>query len=437
MSQLIASSKYFKPVLVSRHRYLLLYGGRSSSKSYTAAQKMAKMCKEEPNFRGVMVRQVYNTIKDSMWSKIQTVVCDCGWQDEFKFTKSPLEIMHIPTGNKIIARGLDDPMKLKSLDDPTVIWFEEALEIGEDAFVKVNTSIRSSKPNTLKQAIITFNPENEGHWLNKKFFPSKHTYEKDSEGNDNKGDFTYIKSIKENTLLMHSTYKHNDYCTDDDIETITDLLNDYDEEDNYVKVYVRGYWGLALKGLIFEKVNYVNDFPDKADCKTYGYGLDFGFTNDPTAVVECALAHGELWVRVLTHKTGLHNTINEKDKSIPSIEGEFERNEVSKSIRIIADSAEPKSISELQTAGYNVVGVDKSKDSIEGVLTQMKKYTINCVSSPSLEKEFKSYKYQEAKEGAESDLTNKPIDAWNHDIDAFRYWFMENVFKPQYKFEVW
>ncbi len=421
-----ASSKYFNPILTDRSRYIVLYGGRSSSKSYTAAQKMTIMCRTEQNFLGVLVRQVYNTIKDSQYSKIVSIITDEGWLDEFHIIKSPLEITHKATGNKIIARGMDSPEKFKSLDDPTVTWLEEALEIGEEAFVKVDTSIRSSKPNTLKQMIITFNPEDESHWVNSRFFPAKINYEK-----DDAVDFTYIKSPEPNTILMHSTYKHNDFCCEDDRLTIQRLIRAYGEDSNYVKVYVKGLWGNALKGLVFENVNFVDEFPKRADCKLYGYGLDFGFTNDPTSIVECALSQGELWFRVLTHKTGLHNRENPNKPEELSIESELKRNEVDKHTKIIADSAEPKSISEIDSCGYNITGV--VKPTVEESIAQMKAYTINIVGSPTLQKEVKSYKYKEAKEGAESPFLNVPIDAWNHDIDACRYWFIENLFEKQYE----
>lgn len=421
------SSKYFQPVSTSRKRYLILYGGRSSSKSYTAAQKMAIMCRTEENFLGVMVRQVYNTIKDSQWSKIKSIIEDEGWSDEFHIIKSPLEITHKATGNKIIARGMDAPEKFKSLDDPTVVWMEEALEIGEDAFVKVDTSIRSSKPNTLKQMIITFNPEDESHWINNRFFPSKVSYEKAD------GNFTYIKSPEPNTLLMHSTYHHNDFCCEEDMLTIQRLIRAYGEDSNYVKVYVYGLWGNALEGLVFERVNILgwDDFPEPNNRKKYGYGLDFGFTNDPTSVTECCLAHGELHFRVLTHKTGLHNRINPNKPEELSIESELDRNEVDKNTSIVADSAEPKSISDIKNCGYNIKGV--KKPTVEDSISQMRGYTINIYGSPSMEKESKHYKFKPAKEGSDSKFLNVPIDAFNHDWDSARYWFIENLFEEQHE----
>lgn len=414
MQQVCLSSKYYKPIIFSRHRYCILYGGRSSAKSDTAAQKMIKLCREEDGFKGVAVRKVYATLKDSCYSKLLSIIDRNNWDDEFHCTTSPLEISHKPSGRKILFRGLDKAEKVKSLDDPTVIWMEEALEIGHDDFVKVDTSIRSPHQTTLKQMLITFNPEDEDHWINSRFFPHKSAYEKED------GKFTYIKSPEPDTVILHTTYLHNDFCEGGDMETIRRLERVYGRDSNYVKVYTYGLWGSALKGLVFECVNYAKEFPAAKHCKKYGFGLDFGFTNDPTALIECALAHGELWFREVVYKTGLVNT-----GAGESIET-YMNDAGAKRYTTIADSAEPKSIEEIGRQGFNVVGVTKGKNSIEASLQQMKKYRINIVNSPNLVKESKAYRYKENRDG---ELTNKPIDAWNHAIDAARYWFMENVFE--------
>ncbi len=416
------SSKYYKPILLSRHRYNIMYGGRSSAKSDTAAQKMINLCREEDGFRGVAIRKVHNTLKDSCYSKMLSVIERNDWQEEFYCIKSPLEITHISSGRKILFRGLDEAEKIKSLDDPTVMWLEEALEIEHDAFVKVDTSIRSPHRTTLKQMIITFNPESEEHWINKRFFPHKSTYENET------GDFTYIKSREENCVMLHTTYKHNDFCMGEDIETILRLRKAYGDDSNFVKVYELGLWGNALKGLVFENVNYAAEFPGVSDCKVYGFGLDFGFTNDPTALIECALSHGELWFREVAYKTGLVNTGKGKGSIQDALDDWGVKRE-----SITADSAEPKSIEEIKREGFNIKGVSKGKGSIEAALMQMKKYKINIVGSPNIVKEFKSYKYKENKEG---ELTNAPIDAWNHAVDALRYWFMENIMSKKKTFKI-
>ncbi|HHZ96997.1 MAG TPA: PBSX family phage terminase large subunit [Flavobacteriales bacterium] len=419
--RLIASSKYYKPVLQSKHRYVVMYGGRSSAKSDTAAQRLAVGCRSQPHFKGVCLRKIFADIKDSQFDTIWSVIERYGWKDEFRYTKKPLEIIH-KSGRKILARGLDKPAKLKSITNPTMVWVEEADEIGFDDFIKSDTSIRHPDEGVLLQMMLTFNPESEEGWLNEYFFPPKGSYELDN------GEFTYIKSTVPNTLLLHTTYNHNDFCSQGNIDVIK-RLEKLGKDSNYYRVYVLGLWGNALKGLVFEEVNYVDEMPDKEDCKKRGIGLDFGFTNDPAAIVDCALAHGELWFEEKVYKTGLVNK-----GSNNSICYELNHHELGE-YEITADSAEPKSIEEIRQEGFRVIGVKKGKDSIEAGITIMKKYKINIVgASPNLKKELKSYKYQEAKPGMQVEFTNKPIDAWNHLIDAARYWCMQNLTVTEFFF---
>jgi phage terminase large subunit len=418
--QVTVSSQWYKPVMVSRHRYNVLYGGRSSAKSYTAALKAVILMKSEKDFKGCCLRKIYADVKDSQFATMESIIHEYGLSDEFHITKSPLEITHIPTGNKMLARGLDKAHKLKSINNLTWLWIEEADEIAFEDFIKSDTSVRHPDNNVLLQTMITFNPESEEGWINDYFFPPKYMYEKDD------GSHTYIESTVSDTIILHTTFKHNDFCSKGNIEVIERLAK-LGLDSNYYRVYVLGLWGNALKGLVFDEVNYVNEFPSREDCKHYGYGLDFGFTNDPTAIVRCALAHGEIYLQELTYKTGLVNT--GKD----SIVQQFELNQISKNDRIIADSAEPKSIAELCREHYSVIGVKKGKDSIEAGINLMKQYKINIVGdSPNLKKEVKSYKYQENKDGAQNEFSNKPIDAWNHIIDASRYWCWHNLKKSSF-----
>ena len=108
---------------------------------------------------------------------------------------------------------------------------------------------------------MTFNPESEEGWINDFFFPAKHSYEKDD------GSHTYIKSTVKKTLLLHTTYQHNDFCSPGNIDVIKGLEK-LGKESNYYRVYVLGLWGNALKGLVFENINYVDEFPDIEDCGT-------------------------------------------------------------------------------------------------------------------------------------------------------------------------
>ena len=412
------SSKYYIPFMNSDHRYCVLWGGRSSAKSYMASLKTTIKMRTDKYFKGVILRKVFADVKDSVFEQIWAIIEQYGWEDEFHYTKSPLQITHVPSGNVLLARGLDRPNKLKSITNPNYVHIEEADEIGFEDFIKSDTSIRHPDPSVTLQMVLTFNPESEDGWINEQFFPPKHTYEKDD------GSHTFVKSTVPNTLMLHTTYKHNDFCSSGNIEVIK-RLERLGRDSNYYRVYALGLWGSALKGLVFEEIDYAETFPGENERKHFGYGLDFGFTNDPTAIVRCCLAHGELYFEELTYKTGLIN------RGADSISEQLKKNSVGNSL-VVADSAEPKSIAELQLDYWRVKGVKKGKDSIEAGIALMKQYKINVVgASPNLKKELKTYKYQEAKDGSQNEFINKPIDAWNHLIDACRYWVWDTLNKQQ------
>jgi phage terminase large subunit len=422
-ARVVASSKFYTRVLTSRHRYIVMFGGRSSAKSDTAAQKMVISCKTEKNFKGVCLRKIYADIKDSQFDTMWSVIERYNWESEFKYTRSPLEITHIESGRKILARGLDKPAKLKSINNPTMVWIEEADEIKLEDFIKSDTSIRHPDKNTLLQTIMSFNPESEDGWINEYFFPPKLSYEKSD------GSHTFIKSTVRNTLCLHTTYKHNDFCSEGNIEVIK-RLERLGKESNYYRVYVLGLWGNALKGLVYENYHNVDKFPAREDCKKYGYGLDFGFTNDPTAIIRCALSGGELYFEEVCYKVGLINRSTNGEHE-DNISDRLKSANVGNDI-IVADSAEPKSIKELRLDKWRMHGVKKGKDSVEAGIALVKQYRINIVgASPNLRKELKSYKYQEAKDDAQGEFLNKPIDDWNHALDALRYWVWDQLNKKK------
>lgn len=408
------ADEVYADLMLRRERYIIMYGGRDSAKSYSAAQMIVYRMLHEENCHVVLLRKIYADIKESQFRTILDVIEDWGLEAYFRATKSPLEIVCV-NGNRLMARGLDKPEKLKSIKDPTIIWIEEADEITLEAFIKTDLSIRGPE-GCLEQMIMTFNPENESGWIPLRFFPPKAQYE------ELDGDFIYVDSTQDNTLIIHTTYKDNAYCPERREEILESLQL---QDTHFHRIYALGLWGNALKGLVFTNVDYTKEFPDPEDRKYYGIGLDFGFTNDPTGLVECCLAHGEIYLRELCYKTGLVNTKNPSNPSLASIEAEFERLGIEPDDTIYADSAEPKSIVEIENVGYTLIGVKKPPGSIEASINQMKKYKINVVGgSPNAKKEFRSYRYKLDKDG---NTTNVPIDAWNHIIDPARYWFMETV----------
>lgn len=240
----------FIPLLKNTDRFLILYGGRGSSKSVFAAVKLIYRCMAEPYFRFVLIRNNYNTIKDSQFQTIKDIIYAMGLQALFDFRLAPMEI-ECKNGNKFIARGCDDTVKLKSIKDPTGAWYEEDI-VDEQDFIRITTGIRTNKAAYL-QEIFTINPEVQGdykqNWFWKRFFEGR---------NDDLSftDRTVIKlsETKEVALtytVHHSTYEDNKWINDEFIAFLESMKRSNPYQ---YTVYCLGRWGNKETGGLFYKM---------------------------------------------------------------------------------------------------------------------------------------------------------------------------------------
>jgi phage terminase large subunit len=218
-----------------------------------------------------------------------------------------------------------------------------------------------------------------------------------------------------NTELIISDHRHNPFLSDKIREKIEALK---DKDLDLWKVYARGITG-RIEGLVLRKWFITKeDFSDKT---LIGYGMDFGFSNDPTSFIEVRMENGELWVTELIYESGLTNQ---------DISNRLDILEISRGSLIIADSAEPKSIEELRRMRWTIDGVKKGPDSLMFGINLLKGYTINVhASSKNLINELEQYKWKVDKTGK---TLNTPIDAHNHAIDALRYLVMHKFSKKGY-----
>lgn len=408
------SSNDFVKFIYDRSRVKIAYGGRDGGRSYSAAQAIIINMIGAYYCKAVLLRKIHADIKDTQYQTLLEVIAHWKLEQYFHCIKNPLEINCLINGNMILSRGLDRSSKLKSIKNPTIVWAEEADEISFDDYMAVDNSIRSNDPNALLQFIMTLNPpKDKDHWILDYFFQPKKSFEKED------GSHTFIPSTKKDTLILHSTYKDNRYCTKNRRERYVTLS--YNAPD-YHKSQILGLITEKDEATIFKEWFEKSKFPEKNEQHNYGIAMDFGFTNHPTAILEACIAHGELWVRELCYKTGLVNTTQLIDR--PSIEKEFYRLDIDQEQYIYADSAEPKSIIELQDVGYNVIGVEKPAGSIQAGIDKIKAYRVNIVNSPNFKKEFKNYKYKIDKDG---NITNEPVDAFNHLCDALRYYALKEL----------
>lgn len=243
----IINSKFI-PLLENRDRYLIMYGGRGSSKSNFEAKKLIYRCLTENYFRHILVRNTYATIKDSSYQTIKDIIYELGLGNLFEFKLQPLEI-HCINGNSFLARGCDDTQKLKSIKDPTGVWYEEDIPT-EDDFITITTSVRTQRAEYLQET-FTINPEVEGNyqdnWFWKRFFKGRDTLSYSDVttieiDKDTKVDLTYT--------VHHSTYKDNKWIPNEFIGFLMDLkrTNPY-----YWEVYCNGKWGNRILGGLFYK----------------------------------------------------------------------------------------------------------------------------------------------------------------------------------------
>ena len=375
-------------------RYRVCKGGRGSKKSTTTAMWIIYNMMKYPLANTLVIRRVFNTHKDSTYTQLKWAVNNLGVNHLWHFSKSPLEATYKPTGQKILFRGLDDPMSITSITVEVGhlcwCWFEEAFQVmNEDDFNKIDMSIRGELPKGyFKQITLTFNPWSEKHWLKKRFFDNP----------------------DKNTLAITTNYTCNEFLGDDD----RDIFNTMKEKNiRRYKIEGLGEWGIA-EGLVYENFEVIEFDPKEVSKRpgvTSHFGLDFGYTNDPTAFIA-------LLVDKINFEIYVFDEIYKKAMTKKDIYSEINYKGYSKE-KIIADSAEPKSIEELRRLGLKRIrAARKGPDSILFGIQKLQDYKIYV--HPKCENyivEINNYVW-DTKDGK---IMNKPIDDYNHLMDAKRY----------------
>ena len=373
-------------------RYRVCKGGRGSKKSTTTAMWIIYNMMKMPLANTLVVRQTFNTHLDSTWVQLKWATQQLGVAHLWTFSKSPLKATYNPTGQVILFRGLDDPMSITSITVPVGYlcwcWFEEAYQVkSEDAFDKVDMSIRGELPEGyFKQITLTFNPWSDKHWLKKRFF---------DEPND------------EDKLAITTNYLCNEWLGEDDIKLFNHIQTKFPKR---YKVEGLGDWGI-IDGLVFDNWK-IEEFDHTKIKGELLVGLDFGYVNDPTALV-CSILDEQNKKLYIFDEHCQKGMLNDAIAQMITNKG------YSKST-IIADSAEQKSIEEIKRKGiYRIKPAVKGGGSIVQGIQQLLQYDI--IVHPSCEetiKELENYAWDVDKEGTG---INKPIDAYNHCIDALRY----------------
>lgn len=359
-------------------------GGTSSGKTYSILQNLFLHAIENdraiitvagqdiPNLKVGPIRDAHNIVENT--EGLSNYVLEYNKSDR---------VFTFVNGSIIEFKSYDDAQDAKQ-GKRDYLFLNEAN--GVDKIIWDELYIR-----TKKRSYIDYNPNNE-FWVHTELIG------------------------KPNVTLIISDHRHNTFLD----QKIHDKIEAIDDPELY-KVYARGLTG-KIEGVIFRDYNIVNGVDP--DAKLIGYGLDFGFTNDPTALVALYSYSGELIVDELIYQTGLLN-VNISDLM----------RDLGVNGRIVADSAEPKSIAELGAYGWQIEGAKKGPDSVRQSINNLKRYKLNVTHrSVNLKKELNSYKYKLNKDGK---LDNDPVDYLNHAIDALRYAslnILENPTSGRYAF---
>lgn len=367
------------------NRTEVYYGGAGSGKSVFVAQKI--VIKALKGKRKVLViRKVARTQKESCFTVIKDVLSSLNILDKCTINKSTLDIT-LPNGSVFLFKGMDDSEKIKSIANITDIWIEEATELNLDDFTQLNLRLRASVPNL--QMILSFNPVSKANWCYQSFFAKK-----------------------TDAFVLKTTYKDNKFLPRAYIESLEKMI---ETNYTYYKIYALGEF-CSLDKLIYTNWE-EKEFNIQELISTKKYitltGLDFGFTNDPTALVVslCDTKSKEIYIFDEYGNVGMTN---------PEIAEVLKSMGYSKNI-IMADSAEQKSIEEIRRAGITKIkACKKSPDSVKHGIQQLQQYKIyvhpKCVGVIT---ELQNYSWKKDKQTGE--YINEAVDQFNHYLDALRY----------------
>ena len=391
----------------TKKRYRVCKGGRGSKKSKTTALNMICRLIEYPESNGLCIRRYGNTMRDSVYSDLLWAIHRLGLDAQFEWTVSPMQITRIETGQKILFRGLDDGLKVTSISVDKGylcwVWIEEAYELSNEAdFNKLDMSIRGLLPDGyFKQITLTFNPWSANSWLKARFFDV----------------------VDEDIFTKTTTWKCNEWLDDADRKIFEKMKK---ENPRRYRIEGDGDWGIA-EGLIYEKFR-VEDFDVDEIRKLPGiksaFNLDFGFT-DPNAFV-CEMVDNtnmNIYIFDEWYQTGVTNKVIASKIKEMGYGGQV----------IVCDSAEPKSIAELQDEGIKAEPSRKGKDSVNHGIQLIQNYNIiihpKCVE---FQKEISNYCWAKDKNGKPTD---KPDHEFSHGMDSMRYGITKILMPDAFSFD--
>ena len=398
------------------HFVILITGGRGSGKSYAAANFIERLTFEY-NAEEKIAHQILYT-RYTMVSASISVIPEMldkieadGVQDFFKATKT--DIINTTTNSHIMFRGINtssgnQTAKLKSIYGITTFVCDEAEEWTSEAdFDKIMLSIRQK--GLQNRIIIIMNPTDSNHFIYRKYIKDTHRIEY--------YDGVPVQiSTHPNVLHIHTTYLNNvQYLSDQFKDEVLHIKEEAPEKYAHV---VMGQWSDVAEGAVFKKWGMVDEFPRHA--KKVAIGIDFGYTNDPTAIVKVGIVDNRMYVEELCYQTGMLAS-----DIINVLQGQ--------DLFVYADSADPRLIDEIGLGGVIIYPVQKGAGSIVAGIDKIKEFELFVTKgSYNLQEELRNYVWAKNKDG---EYINYPEDHDNHLCDAMRYYalaaLLGKVMKPK------
>lgn len=376
----ITTNKIFTHLDNSTKRITIEQGGSRSGKTYNILMWLIFAYSNRNSGKTITIcRKTFPALRASSMRDFFDILKKYDLYKEANHNKSNSE--YLLNNNLFEFISLDQPQKVRGRKRD-MLYINEANELYFEDWQQLILR-------TTDKAILDYNPSDEFHFIYEKIKP------------------------RDDAEFFITTYKDNPFL---DIETVNEIERLRFVDDNYWKIYGLGQVG-SSQALIF-RINECNSIPPEA--KFLSYGMDFGFTNDPTTLVAIYQQGDNIYLKELLYQTGLTNRDIDEKLKFHSVERK----------EIFADSAEPKSIEELYRMGWNIKPATKGQGSVNIGIDMMKRYQIYVTKdSVNMIKEFRNYKWQEDKNG---NVLNTPVDMFNHTIDAIRYGLYDKLARPNY-----
>lgn len=365
-------------------RKKIIQGGSSSGKTYAILTILADYCSRNPRTSVSVVSESMPHLRRGAIRDFLNIMKNTGRYFDEHFNKSNL-IYTFGNESYIEFFSADQPDKLKGARRD-ILYINECNNVTYEAYQQL--SIR-----TKEDIYLDYNPDRT-FWA-----ITDVMYEPDAE--------RIILNYKDNEALNKSTIEQ--------FEINRKKADTSEYWKNWCKVYIEGEVG-SLEGVVFNNWKEIDYIPEEAEM--IGIGLDFGFTNDPTTAIAVYKSEGLYYIDELFYQTNLTNS---------SINSLLQQSGITKSHEIWADSADPKSIKEIKNYGWRIQGATKGPDSIQYGIGLIQEHQIYITRrSSNLIEELQNYQWMKDRDGSK---INKPIDAFNHGIDALRYLFMSKMGK--------